>query len=82
MKGFICVKLKKNKKENLRDLRPAFLKERFFLYVTETVPVAFRQAFPLMFFFFFLLYGNRRASRGEGEASSAPFGKFEKSSQS
>ena len=47
---FICVELEKKK---LRDFWRAFSKECFSLYVTGTVSIPFRQAFPLAFFFFF-----------------------------
>ena len=79
MKGFVYVKLKKN--EKLRDVRPAFFKECFSLFVTGTVvPVPFRQVFTLAFFLFFILYCmvNGRTSRGRGEASPFPFWKIEK----
>ena len=76
-KGFHLCKVERKKK--LRDFRPAFFKECFFLYVTGTVPVHFRQRFPLAFFFFFSFFCMvcRHPSRGKGGFPN-PFLKTEK----
>ena len=53
--GFHLCKVEKKKKKSWETLDQFFIKECFSLY-TGTVPVPFRQTFPLTFFFFFSLY--------------------------
>ena len=76
-KCFSFGALRKLKKK--RNFRPAyFFKEFLSLYVTGTVPVPFRQAFPLAFFFPFSFYFIIRANRLGGGGLPFPFLKIEK----